>query len=188
MGLMIVNVDREVRRRLRNSLVSRGCKITQADRADGAIEAFQRLELNLVLLHPPLGEMNLGDACRTLRVQSAGLALIAVSSDGSEKIAASNAGADDFLMEPFDEKELVARIGAVMRRCSPGGCWFLNLGDVEIDFLSREVRRGETTVDLTEKEFKLLKCLVAQNGEVVSQRKLLQYGWGCRLWCTFASS
>jgi two-component system, OmpR family, KDP operon response regulator KdpE len=121
------------------------------------------------------------EACRRIREFSS-VPIIVLSAKGSEtdKIAALDLGADDYVTKPFSLDELLARIRAVLRRSlsSDSTSHVLKVGDITIDIDERRVTVAETEVKLTPKEFDVLKYLMSNPGKVVTHRTLLQAVWG----------
>jgi two-component system KDP operon response regulator KdpE len=137
---------------------------------------------NLVLLDMNMPGMGGLETCRAIR---AGLdtpvIILSVRNSEKDKVAALDAGADDYVTKPFGIEELLARIRAALRRSplSPeGGPHAFRSEDLEIDFDARRVRAAGKEVRLTPKEFELLRYLVAHAGKPVTHRELLQAVWG----------
>lgn len=122
------------------------------------------------------------ECCREIRAGiEVPIVMLSVRSETRDKIQALNSGADDYVTKPFNLEELIARLHANLRRVphSPmEALQVLVLDGVQIDFRARTVKAGNKNVQLTRKEFELLWHLVANAGEVVSHRKLLQAVWG----------
>lgn len=177
--ILIVDDGPQARRILRAVLVAQGFEINDARRGEEAIEQLHAEPADIVLLElgAPGGEAL--EACRGIRASSEIPIIIVVSAESSskERAHAFEAGADQVLSRPFTIEELFARIRAVRWRAEslrPR----MALGDTEVDFESREVRRKDGVAHLTAKEFKLLHCLASHRGEVVSHRRILQTVWG----------
>jgi two-component system alkaline phosphatase synthesis response regulator PhoP len=123
------------------------------------------------------------DVCRGIR--HAGLRtpilMLTARSQVVDKVIGLEIGADDYLTKPFDMLELVARVGALLRRAEPQPaahpdiCQF---GNVRIDFRKAEARRVGESVNLSAREFQLVRYLIARRGEVISREQLLQEVWG----------
>ncbi len=95
-----------------------------------------------------------------------------------ERVAGLESGADDYVVKPFSVMELQARAKAVLRRTKKGAVELLRAGDVELDLSAREVRKNGARVELTYKEFELLRLLMARRGEALSRKEILQAVWG----------
>ncbi len=106
--------------------------------------------------------------------------VLALTARAEEKLSGLESGMDDFLTKPFDPRELVARVRAVLRRATglPGGGRVLQVGDLRLDPARHEVFVGEREVHLRAKEFELLEAFVRQPGIVLSRDKLLEQVWG----------
>ena len=120
------------------------------------------------------------ETCRSLRTGSdIPVIILSVRNTEKDKVAALDAGADDYVTKPFGIEELLARIRAALRRSAPeGGPTAFASPELDIDFESRRVRVRDVDVRLTPKEFDLLRYLVAHAGKPVSHRELLQAVWG----------
>jgi two-component system KDP operon response regulator KdpE len=121
------------------------------------------------------------ETCRAIRASSdIPVIILSVRNTEKDKVAALDAGADDYVTKPFGIEELLARIRAAMRRSpsSPEGERTFASGDLEIDFETRRVSAQGREVRLTPKEFELLRYLVMHAGKPVAHRELLQAVWG----------
>lgn len=104
--------------------------------------------------------------------------LVTARGDLSERVEGLNLGADDYLAKPFSMLELVARIRAVLRRRTGTGLTIQSYADLTLNLSTREVKRGDTRIDLTPREFALLECLLRTPGKVVTRVTLAQNVWG----------
>jgi DNA-binding response OmpR family regulator len=104
--------------------------------------------------------------------------LLTARSDLQERVEGLNLGADDYLAKPFSMLELVARLGAVLRRHSGVGLTVQTHADLSVNFGTREVKRGGARVELTPREFALLECLLRTPGKVVTRVEISQSVWG----------
>jgi len=137
---------------------------------------------DLVLLDINMPEMDGVSVCRAIRADSnVAIIMLTVRKSEADKVAALDAGADDFVTKPFSTPELLARVRAALRRvpvAAQAAPARIELGDLTIDFSARSVTRGSTTSRLTPKELDLLRYLVRHANEAVSHRELLQAVWG----------
>jgi DNA-binding response OmpR family regulator len=140
-------------------------------------EALARGERDVVLLDLELPDSDGVDVCRRLRQRSQA-AIIVVTAHGEEtdRVAALDAGADDYLVKPFGLAELQARMRAVLRRIQPGGD-VTRHGPLTLDVRTRKVTVSGQEVALTPKEFDILECLAADPGRVVSRQEILESAW-----------
>ena len=176
--VLVVDDDPQIRRVMRVTLSGQGYEIDDAKSGDGALEALRERRFDLVLLDMNMPGMSGLEACRMIRRHSeVAVIMLTVRDNESDKVDALDAGADDYVTKPFKSPELLARIRAVLRRL-PGAVGRLALGDVEVDFESRQVIRRNQHVRLTPREFDLLRYLAAHPNKVLSHRELLQAVWG----------
>jgi two-component system, OmpR family, KDP operon response regulator KdpE len=178
--ILVVDDDPQVRRAFRAILTSQGCTVIEARDGNEAIEEIKADRLDLVLLDLNMPGIDGIETCRRIR-ECSDVPIIVVTVRGAEedKVAALDAGADDYLVKPFGTQELLARIRAAARRM-PGSDEmppFTSPG-LKIDFERRRVIANGRLVHLTPTEFELLKHLVLNDGKPVSHSKLLHLLWG----------
>nr|WP_225613894.1 two-component system response regulator KdpE [Pantoea sp. PNT01] len=177
---MIVEDEKEIRRFVRLALENEDLKVFDADTLQrGLIEAATR-KPDLVILDLGLPDGDGTDFIRDLRQWSAiPVIVLSARSDEQDKIAALDAGADDYLTKPFGIGELLARVRVALRRHSgqqPDAR--IHFADVSVDFAARRVQRGGNEIHLTPIEFRLLSILLNNAGKVLTQRQLLSQVWG----------
>jgi two-component system KDP operon response regulator KdpE len=178
--VLIVDDEPQARRVLRTALISHGFEVSDARNGEEALDNLRHEAPDVILLDLKMPGIGGLQTCREIRERSE-VPIIVVSGKKmeQEKVEALECGADDYVTKPAGIEELVARIHAVTRRPSLGShSRMLHLDSVEIDLESHEVRRGETTIHLTAKEFRLLYYMLQNSGKVVSHRRLLQAVWG----------
>ena len=180
--VLIVEDEVDIRRFVRMALESEGHESFEADGVKrGLIEAGTRRP-ELIVLDLGLPDGDGVDFIRDLGGWST-VPVIVLSARSSEfdKIAALDAGADDYLVKPFGAGELMARVRAQLRRYSQqaaSGETSIRFGDVCIDLVRRVVERGGQVLHLTPIEYRLLTCLATQPNRVVTHRQLLKLVWG----------
>ncbi|MGC0911523.1 two-component system response regulator KdpE [Pantoea agglomerans] len=178
--VLIVEDEKEIRRFVRLALENEALKVFDADTLQrGLIEAATR-KPDLVILDLGLPDGDGTDFIRDLRQWSAiPVIVLSARSDEQDKIAALDAGADDYLTKPFGIGELLARVRVALRRNSgqqPDAR--VTFADVSVDFAARRVQRGSSEIHLTPIEFRLLSILLNNAGKVLTQRQLLSQVWG----------
>jgi len=131
---------------------------------------------DLIILDLMLPEVSGWDVCRTLRTESnVPIIMLTALDDDSDKIVGLELGADDYVVKPFNPKELVSRVRAVLRRAEGAAVKMrkIEFGDLSIDLERHEVTRGEKKLELTLTEFELLRVLAEAPGRVYSRMQLL---------------
>ncbi len=154
--------------------------------ADGkaAIQAVETLLPALVVLDVMLPEMDGFEVCRHLRAQNNPVPILMLTArdEDFDKILGLELGADDYMTKPFNPRELVARVKAILRRservADAQTADVLRAGDLAVDSGRREVRVNGTLIDLRTQEFEVLLVLVDHPGQVFSREKLLELAWG----------
>jgi two-component system KDP operon response regulator KdpE len=181
--ILVIEDDPAIRRFLRTALVNRGYRFVEATTAkDGLTQAATR-QPDLVILDLGLPDLDGLEVIRQLREwTSLPIIILSVRGQESDKVAALDAGADDYLSKPFGVAELLARIRVILRHSAQAGQELdepvFVAGDLKVDLARRQVFRGETEVHLTPMEYKLLTMLIRYAGKVVTHRQLLKEVWG----------
>jgi two-component system KDP operon response regulator KdpE len=179
-NILVVDDEPQIRRVLRSTLSTHGYVITEAKTGEEALESLRKERPDLILLDVSMPGMGGIEACREIRRGSdAPIIMLTIRNAERDKVAALDAGADDYVVKPFGIEELLARIRAALRRYSPPDSLpsFVSK-DLRIDFESREVSVRGSPVHLTPKEYDVLKHLVANQGKPLTHRRLLQAVWG----------
>ena len=178
--VLIVEDEADIRRFVRMALASDGYEVFEADGVRrGLIEAGTRRP-DLVILDLGLPDGDGVDFIADLRVWSAcAVIVLSARSEEADKIAALDAGADDYLVKPFGAGELLARVRAQLRRQLPAaGEARIEFGNIAIDLARRVVERDGQPLHLTPIEYRLLTYLAGQANRVVTHRQLLNVVWG----------
>ena len=180
--ILVVDDDPQIRRVMKATLVGHNYEVIEARTGEDALDRVPQEMPNLILLDMNMPGIGGLETCRALRGGSdIPVIILSVRNTEKDKVAALDAGADDYVTKPFSIEELLARIRAAMRRSpsSPeGGPKGFSAPGLEIDFETRRVRVRDKDVRLTPKEFDLLRYLVGHAGKPVSHRELLQAVWG----------
>jgi two-component system KDP operon response regulator KdpE len=179
--ILVIDDEPQIRRIMRETLTTAGYEVEDARNGIEGLDKLRDFHPDLVLLDINLPEMGGVEVCKTIRSTSnIAIIMLTVRKSDADKVAALDAGADDFVTKPFSTPELLARVRAALRRVpsmqsSPTR---LQYGQLVIDFGARTVTRGSTTSHLTPKELDLLRYLTQRANEAVSHRELLQAVWG----------
>jgi two-component system, OmpR family, KDP operon response regulator KdpE len=180
--VLVVDDEPQIRRVMRTTLVAQGYEVIDARSGEDALELIRADRYDLVLLDINLPGMTGIQTCREIRATSElAVIMMTVRNGQQDKVDALDAGADDYVTKPFGIPEMLARMRAAIRRTSfrpESGATRVQLGDVEIDFLARQVIAHGEPVRLTSKEFDLLSYLVAHANRTIAHRELLQAVWG----------
>ncbi|MBT9163377.1 MAG: Response regulator MprA [Chloroflexi bacterium] len=176
--ILVIEDDPNVADIVRHELIQSGFDVLVAETGYQGLEAAQYENPDLVVLDLMLPDIDGIDVCRQLRASGdAAIIILTARSMIGERVRGLEAGADDYLSKPFAFEELLARIRAVLRRRFPAG-GVIRVGNLEIDIERREVRRGGRQIDLTTREFDLLRLLAQYTGKPLSRELIIQRVWG----------
>ncbi len=184
--ILIVEDEEAIRLGLVDTLEIEGFEIAVAVDGEQAMEQVRQFHPHLVILDLMLPKVSGYDVCRYIRKEFPQTFILMLTAKNEEinKIQGLEMGADDYVTKPFSVFELMARIKSLLRRVSQdapavgGGSDILEFDDVRIDFKKYEAAKGGRHMDLSAKEFQILKYLSARRGEVVTREDLLQAIWG----------
>ncbi|MBC7547144.1 MAG: two-component system response regulator KdpE [Polaromonas sp.] len=181
--VVVIEDEPHIRRFVRTALEAEGWLVHEADTAQKGLTEAGTRKPDLLVLDLGLPDGNGLDVIRDVRGWSAvPIIVLSARSDEADKIAALDAGADDYLTKPFGVGELLARVRANLRRARAAAPEdadpVFHFGDVEVDRTARLVRRAGAEVHLTPIEYRLLSVLMANAGRVLTHRQLLREVWG----------
>ena len=144
-----------------------------------ALDAFKSAAPDLVLLDLMLPGMDGIEICARIREESGvPIIMLTAKSDTADVVKGLESGADDYVVKPFNPKELVARVRTRLRPASDAATGTFTVGDLELDVTGHEVRRGDTKINLTPLEFELLLALAMKPEQVFTREMLLEQVWG----------
>ena len=180
MRILVVEDDRSVRDALDRALRAQGIEVVTAGDGLAALSAIAAHDPDLVVLDLGLPGMDGLAVCRRLRADGHDRpVLVLTARDGvDDRVTGLDVGADDYLVKPFALEELLARIRALLRRVTVDPDRRLRVGDLVLDPDTREVRRGDRQVELTDLEFRLLHHLAEYPRIVLRHEALLDAVWG----------
>lgn len=179
MRILIVDDEKTIRRFLKATLVSHGYDVFEAANGVEALKYAVSSHPDVIILDLGLPDMDGVDITRQIRERSkTPIIILSVREDESDKIAALDAGADDYLTKPFHAGEMLARIRAVMRRLLPQSEKSLfTVGKLSIDLAQHSVEVNSRPVHLTPTEYALLKVLVLNAGKIMTHGQILKEIW-----------
>lgn len=178
MRVLIVEDDPSVARFIKQALSEAGYVATLADDGVSGLRLGLAESFELILLDVMLDEMDGFDVCRRLREGGVRSPIMMLTAKDlvDDKVHGLDSGADDYLVKPFQVAELLARIRALLRRPG-GGSPVLRVGDLELDPATRQVSRGDRTIDLSGTEYSLLEYLMRNAGRTLTRSMILQHVW-----------
>lgn len=182
--ILIVDDEPSIRELLAFNLDKAGYSTVEADDGHTALEMAKTAKPDLILLDIMLPGLDGMEVCRIIKGQqhTAGIPIIMLTakSDEVDKIIGLELGADDYMTKPFSPRELVARVKAVLRRSQKGNQQDgqLVVGKLRINFTSYEVSLDKEKIELTPKEYELLKLFVTNSGRAYTREQLLEKVWG----------
>jgi two-component system, OmpR family, response regulator MprA len=177
--VLVVEDDDEIAQVLQRSLRLEGYEVRVAGDGEQALKTHADYVPDLVILDLGLPKLDGIDVARRLRGSDDVPILMLTARDALEaRVEGLDSGADDYLLKPFDRQELLARLRALLRRRPPRGSASLVVADLALNPDTHEVRRGERSVELTQREFELLEYLMRNERIVVPRQRLLEEVWG----------
>ena len=186
--ILIIEDDPSIRRGLMDSLVAESYEVLTAADGEVGLQLSQEGNPDLIILDLMLPKRSGYEICRQLGDQGSHVPILMLTARGQEadRILGFDLGADDYVTKPFSVRELLGRVRAILRRSNPPTILpdQLNFGDVLVDFRRYEARKGGELLEMTRKEFGVLRYLAARSGEAVSRYELLDEVWGYKAYPT----
>jgi two-component system KDP operon response regulator KdpE len=178
--VLVVDDEAQIRRALTTNLKARGFDVDEAVSGEEALLVAARVRPDLVVLDLGLPGIDGIEVVHGLRGWTAvPILVLSAREDEAAKVAALDAGADDYVTKPFGMDELLARVRAALRRATPADEEpMVSTDDFVVDLAAKRVTKGSTAVHLTPTEWQVVEVLVRSPGKLVSQRQLLQEVWG----------
>jgi DNA-binding response OmpR family regulator len=181
--VLVVEDDPVINQAVSDRLQAEGYEVVRAWDGPGAVEASGKHSPDLVVLDVMLPGYDGHEVCRRIQAdRPVPILMLTARADEADVLVGLGVGADDYLTKPFRMRELVARVGALLRRVERAaelvGRRAHEIGDLRVDAAARRVWRGGEEVRLTPTEFDLLLCLAATPGAVVTRHRLMAEVWG----------
>jgi DNA-binding response OmpR family regulator len=180
MRLLIVEDERKISSYLKRALEEQGYAVDAAHTGREALDWAQFAQYDVIVLDILLPEVDGITVCRELRAQGnrSPILMLTARDTVDDRVAGLDAGADDYLVKPFALNELLARIRALSRRSVdiPKSA-VLKIADLTLDTLTRRVRRGNKTIELTAKEYAILECLMREPDRVLTRTQIAEHVW-----------
>lgn len=183
--ILIVEDEANIARSVQYNLEKEGYRVAVAPDGEKGLRLAQEKLPSLVILDLMLPGVDGLEICRILkrreeRTNNIPILILTAKSQETDKVVGLELGADDYLTKPFSMRELIARVKALLRRVSPAQLpqEILGCGELQLDLAKRKVTVKGKTVELTAKEFDLLRILMEARGRVLDREKLLERVWG----------
>jgi DNA-binding response OmpR family regulator len=180
--ILVVEDDPAILRGLADNLTFESHEVLTASDGELACRLIREKSPDLIILDLMLPKLSGYEVCRKVRSEGVMTPIVMLTARGEEadRILGLDLGADDYVTKPFSVRELMARIRAVLRRTQPSPTMpdELRFDDVAIDFRRYVARKGDRTLDMTRKEFGVLRFIAGRAGEVVTRDELLNEVWG----------
>jgi DNA-binding response OmpR family regulator len=180
--ILVVEDDPAILRGLADNLKFESHEVLTAIDGEAAYRLIHEKKPELVVLDLMLPKLSGYELCRKVRAEGLTTPILMLTARGEEadRVLGLDLGADDYVTKPFSVRELLARIRALLRRAHPPQVLpdELRFDDVVVDFRRYEARKGDKTLEMTRKEFGVLRLLAARAGEVVTRDDLLNEVWG----------
>jgi two-component system, OmpR family, response regulator MtrA len=179
--IMVVDDDQDLAEMLGIVLTGDGYQVDLVNRGDEAMSAFALQNPDLVLLDVMLPGMDGVEVCKLIRtVSMVPIVMLTAKGDTQDVVAGLEAGADDYMVKPFNSSELLARLKVRLRRTGVETTTGLSIGNIKIDQIAHSIIRDGQNIPLTRLEFDLLVALAKEPGRVFSREALLSEVWGYR--------
>ncbi|HEY9076881.1 MAG TPA: response regulator transcription factor [Anaerolineaceae bacterium] len=180
--ILVVDDESSIVALVRLYLEREGFKVVVAEDGDAALQLAYSQQPALIVLDVMLPKTDGFEVCRRLSANNhpAAVLMLTARDDDIDKILGLELGADDYMIKPFNPRELVARVKAILRRKDRAKCetGVLQFGDLTADIEKHEIRCNNQLLDLRSQEFEVLLVLIRNNGLVLSREKLLNLAWG----------
>lgn len=180
--ILVVEDDPAIVRGLLDNLQKEHYVVESESDGVKGLEKAAKFQWDLIVLDVMLPRMNGLDICSALRKQGSSVPILMLTGKGEEtdKVVGLELGADDYVTKPFSIRELLARVKALLRRQSGLKAQLeeTQIGEIHVDFKKQEMVRGKKKIEMSAREFELLKYFVEREGQVISRETILNEVWG----------
>jgi len=180
MKILVVEDEHKIANAIKKGLQQESFAVDVVYDADDGLASARADEYDVIILDRMLpGDMDGVGVCKALRAESNHTPILMLTAKGAvrDRVAGLDAGADDYLVKPFAFEELLARVRALLRRPQDSLGLKLEVGELSLDTTTYEVRRGDTVIDLSQREFALLEYLMRNKGRTLSKEMIIQHVW-----------
>ena len=179
MNILVVEDEKQIAGFIRQGLEEAGFSVDVCHNGDDAYKRALQNPYDAIILDIMLPGRDGLSILKNLRLQKNTVPVILLTARGemNERVEGLNLGADDYLTKPFFVEELLARLQAVLRRAAGDNLSLLCVGDLTVNLISREVKRGNRVIELTAREFNLLTFLLRSPGHVFSRTQIIEHVW-----------
>lgn len=179
MRILVVEDDVKIAQAIKRGLELKGYAVDVVHDGDSGYSYAVDEDYDLVILDRMLPGMDGVELCRKVRAANVSTPILMLTARGTigDKVEGLNSGADDYLVKPFSFDELIARVKALLRRPVSHIGTVIKLDDLELDTTTYEVKRGNTTIKLSSKEFALLEYFMHHQGQVITKNMIINHVW-----------
>lgn len=179
MQILVVEDESRIANLIRRGLVEESYAVDIASDGEQALDKVVINSYDLVILDIMLPKKDGLTVCREIRKNNTGIPILLLTARGSleDRVTGLNSGADDYLVKPFSFEELIARVRALLRRSPQSMPVVLELDDLTVDSVTREVRRGNNQIELTAREYSLLDYLLRNQNVALSKAQIIDHVW-----------
>ncbi|MBT7641997.1 MAG: response regulator transcription factor [Rhodobiaceae bacterium] len=180
MRVLLIEDDVWIAQSITEALEAEGFHVDETDRGEDGLELSDLYEYQVMILDLGLPDMRGDEVLQNLRQKNTSMPELILSGDAEveSRLSCLHKGADDYLLKPFNMQELTARLQALVRRANGHSQNILQFGDLTLNLSARDVRVGDTRVDLTAKEYQMFELLCLRKGNVVSKESFLDHLYG----------
>jgi two-component system, OmpR family, response regulator MprA len=176
--ILVIEDDERILQFLRRGLVFEGYRVATAEDGPSGLESAREDPPDMIILDWMLPGMDGLEVCRRLHTAESGPILMLTAKDAiADRVEGLDAGADDYLVKPFEFEELLARIRALLRRVKPGGPEIISFGDLQLDTGTHQAFRGKRPIELTAKEYELLELFLRHPRQVLTREVIYDRVW-----------